>query len=346
MRDVATFPKAIESRLLNRIRVISRLDITRIDAPQDGRVEEDIRGQQMNLRVSVFPTHFGAKAVIRLLDSGSYRVPQLDEFGFQPKILEQFRRILHMPQGLILFTGPTGSGKTTLMYAGLEEIVHKEETRRNIITLEDPIERSLEAVNQTQVDAKRGLTFVSGLRTALRQDPDVIMVGEIRDPETAQIALQAGQTGHLILTTLHTNSAASAFGRLVDMGIPPFLLASAITAVISMRLVRRLCPHCRVQKTPPTALLEHVQLSVDASTTFYDAVGCTECNRTGYLGRMLVTELLTMDEEVASAVLRNGSAGDVMRVAQGRGMFSLLEDGMTKVRNGDTSLVELLRVVQ
>jgi type IV pilus assembly protein PilB len=345
LRDVTQLPKTIEHPVINRLKVTSKLDISKNDAPQDGRIESKIRGRALNLRVSIFPTLHGEKAVIRILDSGR-KMPKLDDFGIRDEVLADFRKMLHAPQGLILFTGPTGSGKTTLMYSALREILEEEEARRNIVTLEDPIEQVLEDINQSQVDAKRGLTFAMGLRTLLRQDPDIIMVGEIRDVETAQIALQAGQTGHLILSTIHANSAAAAFGRLIEMGVEPFLLVSAVSGIIAQRLVRRICPSCPVRKTPPAALLEQVGIPPEANRSFYEGAGCPECNNTGFSGRMAVLELLRMNEIVGDAVLRKQSASEIERAARSRGMLTLLEDGLTKVQDGQTSLVELLRVVQ
>jgi type II secretory ATPase GspE/PulE/Tfp pilus assembly ATPase PilB-like protein len=332
MRDVTQLPKPVEARLMNRLKIISRLDITKLESPQDGRVQDPIRGKLMNLRVSVFPTHHGTKGVIRLLDSGSHKVPGLDDLEIAPSVLDRFRRLLRAPQGLVLITGPTGSGKTTLMYAALRDIVNSDTSRKNIVTLEDPIERVLEDVNQTQVDLKRGLTFASGLRTLLRQDPDVMMVGEIRDLDTAQIALQAGQTGHLLLTTLHTNSAAAAFSRLIDMGLEPFLLSASISGVCAVRLVRRLCPTCRTRHTPLPALLE--QLKIDPAQTFYESTGCGECNGTGFTGRLAIFELLPTNDAVADIVVRKGSVHDILKAAQSNGMVTLFEDGMGKVISG------------
>jgi type IV pilus assembly protein PilB len=345
LRDIAQFPKSLEHAMVNRLKIASRLDISKTDAPQDGRYEGKVAGKALNLRVSIFPTLHGEKAVIRILDSGR-KVPRLEEFGIREEVLANFRRLLHNPQGLMLFTGPTGSGKTTLMYSSLREILEGEEAKRNIVTLEDPIEQELEDINQTQIDTKRGLTFALGLRTVLRQDPDIIMVGEIRDVETAKIALQAGQTGHMILSTIHANSSAAAFARLIDMGIEPFLLVSAMTGVVAQRLVRRICPNCPVRRVPPSVLLEQLGLPQDGGTAYFEGAGCSECNNTGFQGRMAIFELLKMNEQVADVVLRKGSTADIHRVAQTGGMLTLIEDGLAKVQEGHTSLVELMRVVQ
>ena len=345
MKDITQLPKELEQAVINRLKITSRLDISKTDAPQDGRIEGKIRDRAMNLRVSIFPTLHGEKAVIRILDS-SKKLPKLDDFGVHPDVLADLRKMLHAPQGMILVTGPTGSGKTTLLYSALREILEEEESKRNIVTLEDPIEQELEDINQSQVDNKRGLTFAVGLRTLLRQDPDIIMVGEIRDAETAKIALQAGQTGHLILSTIHSNNAASAFGRLIEMGLEPFLLASSVSGVIAQRLVRRICPNCPVRKTPPPALLEQIGIPPESNRSFYEGAGCSECNNTGFAGRMAIIELLRMNESVADAILRKLSAPEIEKAARQKGMITLLEDGLAKVNEGHTSLVELLRVVQ
>jgi type II secretory ATPase GspE/PulE/Tfp pilus assembly ATPase PilB-like protein len=345
IRDVVQMPKELEHPMMNRLKITSKLDISKNDAPQDGRIESKVRGRALNLRVSIFPTLHGEKAVIRVLDSAR-KLPKLDEFGIREDVLADFGRLLHAPQGMVLFTGPTGSGKTTLMYSSLREILEQEESKRNIVTLEDPIEQVFEDINQSQIDNKRGLTFAVGLRTLLRQDPDIIMVGEVRDVETGQIALQAAQTGHLILSTIHANSASAAFGRLIEMGVEPFLLVSAVSGIIAQRLVRRICPHCPVRRSPPAALLEQIGIPRESNRSFFEGEGCSECNQSGFAGRMAVIELLKMNDAVADAVLRKSSAPDIEKAARSKGMVTLLEDGLAKVNEGHTSLVELLRVVQ
>jgi type II secretory ATPase GspE/PulE/Tfp pilus assembly ATPase PilB-like protein len=346
LRDMLSWPRSRDVRVMNRFRVIAKLDIMAVDTPQDGRIDEKIRGRAMNLRISVFPTLYGPKIVLRLLDAGAHALPPLAELGVHSTVLSGLRRLIHAPQGIVLFTGPTGSGKTTLMYCALREIIESEETRRNVVTLEDPIERVLPQINQTQVDDKRGISFASGLRTLLRQDPNVIMVGEIRDLETAEIALRAGQTGHLLLSTLHTNSAASAFGRLIDMGIEPFLLASSITGVVSMRLVRRLCPKCKFEKPPSEVFLNQLPSRPGSNAHFFERKGCEACRFTGFQGRMLVCELLEVTDVVAEAILQKQSTPEIQRAAESAGMVPIMADGLSKVENGLTSLVELLRVVK
>jgi type IV pilus assembly protein PilB len=259
-------------------------------------------------------------------------------------VLREFKPLVTASQGIILFTGPTGSGKTTLMYSALKEIIDGP-VRRNITTLEDPIERLLPAINQTQVDTKRGLTFAAGLRTLLRQDPDCIMVGEIRDQETAEIALRAGQTGHLLMSTLHTNSAAAAFGRLMDMEIEPFLLASAVSGVVSSRLMRKLCPHCKYEQRPLDAMLAPVARLIPPNATFYEAKGCNECRNTGFMGRLIAFELLVVNKYVKAAIMAKQSADDIQKVAVSKGMITIVQDGIAKVAAGETSLEEMLRVL-
>jgi type IV pilus assembly protein PilB len=345
MRDVADIPKGRDMRVVNRLRVMAQLDMSTVDTPQDGRIAGKIRGKAMNLRLSVFPTHFGPKVVVRLLDAGANALPSLTELGIQKGVVAQFRRIISAPRGMVLFTGPTGSGKTTFMYAALREIVSSESMRRNIVTLEDPIERIIPDINQTQVDSRRGLSFAVGLRTILRQDPNVIMVGEIRDVETAEIALRAGQTGHLLLSTMHTSSSASAFARLIEMGVQPFLLASSVTGVVGVRLVRRLCTRCRVRTEPSALTLSQLPLRLPAGFPCYEAKGCEACQETGFAGRLLVLELLEMSDAIAKAVLDRQSAQEIQKLAQQHGMIALLADGLAKVSSGETSLNELLRVV-
>jgi type II secretory ATPase GspE/PulE/Tfp pilus assembly ATPase PilB-like protein len=298
----------------------------------------------MNLRVSIFPTAFGPKVVIRLLDSGAHALPSLEQLGIRPDVLKDFRPLVTGSQGIVLFTGPTGSGKTTLMYSALKEVIDGP-VRRNITTLEDPIERLLPAINQTQVDTKRGLTFAAGLRTLLRQDPDIIMVGEIRDQETAEIALRAGQTGHLLMSTLHTNSASAAFSRLMDMGIEPFLLASAVTGVVSSRLMRKLCPACRYEQRPMDALLGQVQRMVPPGSVFYESRGCDECRNTGFVGRIMAFELLVVNKQVKAAIMAKQSSDDIQKAAVNKGMTTIIQDGLSKVLAGETSLEEMLRVL-
>ncbi|MBI4865774.1 MAG: type II/IV secretion system protein [Candidatus Wallbacteria bacterium] len=344
LTDVATVPKNIHQALVNRLKIMSQLDISKTDVPQDGRVSSRIRGRNHNMRISVFPTLHGETIVIRILGS-TKKIYNLDDFGIQTDVLESFKRVLHAPQGIILFTGPTGSGKTSLMYAALREILSAEQAKRNICTLEDPIEQDLEDINQAQIDPKKGVTFAVGLRAILRQDPDIIMVGEIRDVETAQVALQAGQTGHMIISTVHANSAAGAFARLIDMGIEPFLLASSVSGIVAQRLVRKLCQSCLVQKPPKPEILRSLGSQVPAGLRFYEAGGCEQCNGTGFRGRLAIFEFMKVSETISNSMMTKATSQELLRVARQDGMLTLFEDGMVKVAQGLTSLEELVRVV-
>jgi len=345
LQPAVEIPRERAQYLVNRLKIMSRLDIAHFDKPQDGRIDRPVRGRALNLRVSIFPTLHGEKAVLRLLDSET-KAMKLGDFGLVDADLADLRRILHRPQGMLLLTGPTGSGKTTLLYAALREIGRESGGQRNIVTLEDPIEQVLADVNQSQVDPRRGLTFATGLRTLLRQDPNVIMLGEIRDQETANIALQAGQTGHLILSTVHANSAPAAFERLVEMGVEPLRLASVVSGIAGMRLVRRLCPHCRTKSDPAPGLYDELRVAVDRSGPCWEPAGCERCAGTGFIGRMAVFELLRLDGEAADLVLHKAGPDELERLMHRRGWATVVEDGIRKVRSGDTSLGELLRVVR
>ncbi|MBI3893844.1 MAG: type II/IV secretion system protein [Candidatus Wallbacteria bacterium] len=344
LTDIAVIPKEIHQALVNRLKIMSQLDISKTDVPQDGRVSSRIRGRNHNMRISVFPTLHGETIVIRILGSAK-KIYQLDDFGIQADVLESFKRVLHAPQGIILFTGPTGSGKTSVMYAALREILSAEHAKRNICTLEDPIEQDLDDINQAQIDPKKGVTFAVGLRAILRQDPDIIMVGEIRDAETAQVALQAGQTGHMIISTVHANSAAGAFARLIDMGLEPFLLASSVSGVVAQRLVRRLCPACRTEATPKAELLKGLGSQVPGGLRFYEGKGCEGCNGTGFRGRLAIFEFMKVNETISKSMMGKATSQELLQVARQEGMLTLLEDGLIKVAQGLTSLEELVRVV-
>lgn len=344
LSGIATLERAVHHPVINRLKIMANLDISKSDTPQDGRITEMLHNKKTTMRLSTFPTLHGEKAVIRIMDSRRQDFG-IQDFGLQPEVLRMFRSLIHQPQGVVLFTGPTGSGKTTLMYASLAEILESEHSRRNIVTLEDPIEQELADVSQSQIDTKKGITFAVGLRALLRQDPDVILVGEIRDLETAQIALQAGQTGHLLFSTVHANSAAGAFGRLIDMGLEPYLLSSVITGIVAQRLVRRLCRSCKRPEQPAEHLLKQVGLDGPGVLSFFAAPGCSECDRTGFKGRVGVFELLKMSDAVAHSVVEKRTARDIENTARGEGMVTLLEDGLVKVHRGETSLAELIRVV-
>lgn len=339
LREVLEPPRVLAPLIISRIKVMARLDIAEKRLPQDGRIALRIGGRAVDVRVSTMPTNHGERAVLRLLDKQSAHL-DLAELGMEPKSLALFSSLIAKPHGIILVTGPTGSGKTTTLYAGLTLLNDK---RRNILTVEDPIEYDLVGVGQTQVNTKIQMTFAKGLRAILRQDPDVVMVGEIRDLETAQIAIQASLTGHLVLSTLHTNSAIGAITRLDDMGVEPFLLASSLSGALAQRLMRLLCKQCK--KPMPATASECALLGVDpaAAPIIYHAEGCQQCRFTGYAGRSGVYELIVIDEQLRTMIHDRVPEQKMRKYA--RTMFpSLRQDGFRRVLMGDTSLEEILRV--
>ena len=329
LRDVVNPRKALHAALISRIKIMAKLDISEKRLPQDGRIALRVGGRPIDVRVSTLPTGHGERAVLRLLDKEAGRL-QLERLGMAPGLLEQLDQLIRQPHGIVLVTGPTGSGKTTTLYAALARL---DAATTNILTVEDPIEYDLPGISQTQVNAKINMTFAMALRALLRQDPDVIMIGEIRDLETAQIAVQASLTGHLVLATLHTNDSVSAVTRLIDMGVEPFLLSSSLLGVIAQRLVRQLCPAC---KTPVD----------DAGTVRYRPVGCPTCSHTGYQGRTGIHELYLVDDEQRRLMHQGVSEQALREAAQARGMKNLRQDGERWVRQGATSLEEILRVTR
>jgi general secretion pathway protein E len=339
LREVLEPPRILAPLIISRIKVMARLDIAEKRLPQDGRITLRIGGRAVDVRVSTMPTNHGERAVLRLLDKQSARL-DLAELGMEARTLTLLRSLLFKPHGIMLVTGPTGSGKTTTLYAGLTILNDKE---RNILTVEDPIEYDLIGIGQTQVNNKIDMTFARGLRAILRQDPDVVMVGEIRDLETAQIAIQASLTGHLVLSTLHTNSAIGAITRLDDMGVEPFLLASSLTGVLAQRLIRLLCPHCK--KTVNASASECALLGVSAAQApeICHPVGCSQCRQTGYSGRSGVYELIAVDETLQT-MIHDRSPEQKMRHYARTLFTSLRQDGYRRVLMGDTSLEEVLRV--
>jgi general secretion pathway protein E len=346
LHRVLTPPKIIQDALISRIKIMSNLDIAEKRLPQDGRIRLLLGGRDIDIRVSVIPTSHGERAVLRLLDR-KQGLLGLWEVGFSREDEKKLEEDLKRPDGIILVTGPTGSGKTTTLYAALNRI-HTEE--KNIITVEDPIEYQLKGIGQMQVNPKIGLKFASGLRSIVRQDPDVIMVGEIRDLETAEIAMQASLTGHLVLSTLHTNDAPSALVRLIDMGIEPFLVASSLASILAQRLVRTICPHCKKPYKPSDVEKSYVQNSMrtvqEASFVLYRGEGCEKCNGRGYFGRTGIFELLAIDNEIRPMITDKIDAQGIKNVAVSRGMKTLRKDGIEKVINGVTTLEEVLRVTQ
>ena len=341
LRGVVNPPKAAQNSIISRIKVMAGLNIAEKRLPQDGRIRLKRAGRDIDIRVSTVPTNYGERVVLRLLDRSSVLKP-LDSLGFDQGILGQVDRLIRRSHGIILVTGPTGSGKTTTLYGGLATINSPD---LNILTIEDPVEYQLPGVGQVPVNTKIDLTFAHGLRAFLRQDPDVIMVGEIRDLETAEIAIQASLTGHLVLSTIHTNDASSAVTRLVDMGVEPFLVASSLAGILAQRLVRTICPHCCDQRPITEGELAELGLSAKESGRMVsEGKGCSQCQDTGYLGRTGIYELLMVSDEVRDLVLSNADASKIKAAARRHGMKTLREDGATKVLQGMTSVAEVCRV--
>ncbi len=328
----------------SRIKLMAHLDIAERRLPQDGRIKTRVKGRELDLRVSTVPTVHGESVVMRVLDRTSVRY-SLEAMGFSTDTLERFNQLLARPYGILLVTGPTGSGKTTTLYAALSKI---DADAHKIITVEEPVEYQLEGINQIQVHQQIGLTFARALRSILRQDPDIIMIGEMRDGETAQIAVQSALTGHLVLSTLHTNTAAGAVVRLQDMGIEPYLITSSVNGILSQRLVRRLCSHCKQAYEPDETLLASTGLKRMglAPQKLYKPVGCEHCRQTGYNGRSGIHELLVIDDPMRRSIIAGHDAAALHHQATGAGMFTLYEDGLRKVAEGVTSLDELLRVTE
>lgn len=335
-------PKQLQAAITSRIKIMAGMNIAERYAPQDGHISLRFEGRKIDIRVSTVPTLYGESVVMRILDRANLALDP-GSLGFDADLAAQFLGALAQPHGIMLVTGPTGSGKTTTLYAALAHLNARE---RKLMTIEDPIEYRLPGVVQSQVNPVIGYTFSSALRSFLRQDPDVMMVGEIRDSETAQIAVQAALTGHMILSTLHTNTAAGAVTRLLDMGVEPFLLSSVLTGVLAQRLVRRLCPHCREPYKADPALLERLGITPDADLhdTFYHPVGCPQCKGSGYAGRMAVFEFIRIDREMAGLILHRADTRAIAAAAARAGSGTLRADGIAKARQGLTALEEVLRV--
>jgi type II secretory ATPase GspE/PulE/Tfp pilus assembly ATPase PilB-like protein/RNA polymerase subunit RPABC4/transcription elongation factor Spt4 len=340
LRDYTRAPKWLHGPVVSRLKILAKLDIAERRMPQDGRVNVRLQGRSIDLRVSTLPTHFGEKMVLRVLGSGS--APRIDGLGLSPDQQRILEAALQQPQGMILVTGPTGSGKTTTLYALLASHLNAEV---NIVTVEDPIEYQMPRISQVQINPKAGLTFASALRSILRQDPDVILVGEMRDKETAEIAFQAAMTGHLVLSTLHTNSAIGAIGRMFDLDVDPSIMATSLTLVVAQRLVRRLCLECREQYTPEAAVLARAGLVSDDGP-IYRGRGCTACGGTGYSGRVGVYEVFRPTNTIRKLINDRASEAELRSASRQMGMVQLREDALDKVRTGMTSPDEVLRVVQ
>jgi general secretion pathway protein E len=342
--NILTLSRRLHAAIVSRIKVMARLNIAEKRLPQDGRMEVKIGERLVDVRVSCLPTAFGERVVLRLLEK-SGKLLRLEEIGLTPQALAEIKRLVRISHGIILVTGPTGSGKTTTLYAALSYINSPD---KNILTIEDPIEYQLDGIGQMQVNPKINLTFANGLRSMVRQDPDVILVGEIRDLETAEIAIQAALTGHLVFSTLHTNDAAGAVTRLIDMGIEPFLVSSAVEAIIAQRLVRLLCPRCKIPFEPEQAQLAEVGMNLDGSGNglIYQAKGCPACLETGYRDRTGIYEFLRMTEAIKALVLKTSDANQIRQAALTQGMKTLRDDGIRKVREGKTTISEVLRITQ
>jgi type IV pilus assembly protein PilB len=346
LHEVMRSPRSIQAGVISRLKVMAEINIAERRIPQDGRISLKVAGRNVDLRVATLPIVHGEKVVMRILDKGQ-ALPKLEDLGFLPETLDRFSTSYRKPYGTILVTGPTGSGKSTTLYATLNIL---NEAHRNIITVEDPVEYRLAGINQVQVHPKAGLTFASALRSILRSDPDVILVGEVRDRETAVIAIEAALTGHLVLSTIHTNNAASTPMRLVEMGVEPFLVTSAIDCVVAQRLARRLCDHCKEAYQPTEAELVAAgwaadELSGSEWPTLQRPIGCSSCGRTGYRGRFAIHEVLLMSEEMERLVIERRSTEDLEKMAVMEGMIPLKKDGLRKVGLGMTSLEEIFRVV-
>jgi len=343
LHEVMQVPKKVQASLISRFKIMAEMDIATKRAPQDGRIGAVIDGRQFDFRVSTLPSVFGEKIVLRILDKSSISIG-LHKLGLLPETLERFESLISRTYGIILVTGPTGSGKSTTLYSVLSKLNSGE---KNILTIEDPVEYEVQGLTQVQINPKAGLTFAAGLRTMLRQDPDIAMVGEIRDGETATIATEAALTGHLVLSTLHTNDAPGALTRLVDMQIEPFLIASSVIGVLAQRLVRVVCPKCKEQYQPPRDAIKRLGIESDGDTKvlFYRGKGCDHCRGNGYKGRLGVYELMIMNDRIRDLVLQKASSHLIREVAVESGMKSLRDDAIAKILLGQTTLEECLRVI-
>jgi len=334
------YKKNILPSLVARIKIISGLNIAEKRVPQDGRIGMKFHGREYDMRVSVLPTMFGEKIVIRIADKEGFNVSKLD-LGFFEDDMEKFDEIISNPHGIVLVTGPTGSGKSTTLYTALKELC---KPNVNILTVEDPVESTIRGINQVQVNVKAGLTFATALRSFLRQDPDIIMVGEIRDGETAEIATRAAITGHLVFSTLHTNDAASSVTRMIDMGIEPFLLSSSLVGLIAQRLVRRLCPNCKEPVEVDDNIKDVLNLKDDEEVTVFKAKGCEQCNNTGYKGRIAVYEILKVNREIRELISKNANSDAIKDMAIKHGMKTLRMNSARLVKSGTTTIEEMMRI--
>lgn len=343
LREINAPPKHLQSAIISRIKIMASLNIAERRAPQDGRFTVNLEGRQVDVRVSCVPTIYGENVVLRLLDV-SNALLGLEQLGLSKEALSRYYKLITRPHGIILVTGPTGSGKTTTLYASLSKINTPE---KNIITIEDPVEYKLSGIRQIQVDGKVNLTFANGLRSILRQDPNIIMVGEIRDSETAEIAIQAALTGHLVFSTLHTNDAPGAITRLIDMGIEPFLASSSVIGVLAQRLVRKICPDCKEEYAPTQEALKDMGLlNEPQGEVFYRGKGCVKCLDSGYKGRIGIYEFMLIDDMIRNSIIAKTPTDEIRKLACSAGMATLMQDGIEKIRQGLTTVEEVLRVTR
>ncbi|MDP3244076.1 MAG: GspE/PulE family protein, partial [bacterium] len=347
--DKLSLPKSVQDAVISRIKILSEMKIDEHRTPQDGRFNFKVEDKEVDLRISVLPTTFGEKIVMRLLRK-SGGVPSLEELGLNGSSLRNLETAMLRPHGIIIVVGPTGSGKTTTLYSVLNKL---NTTRVNISTLEDPIEYQMPGINQVQVNPAVNLTFAEGLRSFLRQDPNIILVGEIRDKETTELAIQAALTGHLVFSTLHTSNAAGALPRLLDLGAETFLLASTMNAVLGQRIVRKICSHCKIEVIPPQQIVEEMKVVLgkylpegQKQVKFYKGKGCAECGNTGYIGRIGIFETLPITEKIVSFILQHADSGTIEKEAIAEGMITMKQDGYLKVLAGITTVEDVLRVAQ
>ncbi|NTU42214.1 MAG: type II secretion system ATPase GspE [Nitrospirales bacterium] len=342
LNDIETLPKKLQPAIVSRLKIMAKLNIAERRLPQDGRIRLKVSEKEIDLRVSTIPVLYGESVVMRILDKESI-VIDLEQLGFSPDYLVTFNSLITRPNGIILVTGPTGSGKTTTLYGALDKINSPE---KKIITVEDPVEYQLKGINQIQVKPQIGLNFANTLRHIVRQDPDIIMIGEVRDLETAEIAIQSALTGHLVFSTLHTNDAPTAITRLLDMGVEAFLLSSTVRGILAQRLVRVLCPACK-EPDPSVAAHEELKaLGIKEDVTIYRGRGCEQCGGVGYFGRSGIYELLVVDDDIRKLILKNADSNEIREAARRKGMRTLLEDGALKIKLGVTTPAEVIRVTQ
>jgi general secretion pathway protein E len=342
LTETFIFDKDIYPPLASRLKLLSNMDIAEKRKPQDGRFSATILGKEYDFRISALPILFGESIVIRILDKSKVMI-KLEDLGMHQNNFEKFQKSMHAPYGIIFVTGPTGSGKTTTLYAALNAI---KSIQTKIITVEDPVEYQLNLTQQTQVNEKANLTFASALRSILRQDPDIIMIGEVRDKETLRIAIQAALTGHLVFSTLHTNDAVSAINRVMDMGIEPYLLSGSLVAIEAQRLVRKLCPHCKAKITLPAQTLETIQEYLPQNYQFYKNIGCEKCSQTGYLGREMLSEILPISEKISSMIAQGLGKKEILEQAVSEGFADMFQDGIIRAAKGITTLDEVIRVAK